>query len=358
MPVARYDIGTLKAPVKTSQGFLRVDAFLTRTGIFEYRNADGSVRRELRKAENVFDGAAVDSFALSPVTDEHPPTMLTTDNVRDYQRGYLGDTVTREGNFLRASMLVTDAALITKMEQGKKQISCGYLCDLDMTPGEFQGQKYDAVQKNIRGNHVAVVDSGRAGEACAARMDSGTLISKDIPTMKITIDGVSFEVDESAGQAFVKYDTAMRVAVEAAKAEAGAANGRADAEKAARIDAQDKFPARVAARVALEKSAAAHLGEMKLDALSDLDVKVVVIEKLGDVKLTAEQKADAAYVAGRFDSALDFAAKAPNAELAKARKVADAAVTGSDVPADVKARADMITHVRTLKPIPGAVVKN
>lgn len=339
MPVSRYDIGTLKAPQKTPQGFLRVDAYLTRTGIFEYRDSSGGVRRELRLDNEVFDGNALDSFSMAPVTDDHPPAMLTVENAREYSRGHLSETVKRDGNFVRASMLITDAALIAKMENGKKQISCGYVCDLEMTPGEYRGQKYDAIQRNIRGNHVAVVDSGRAGPDVCVRMDSLPEETEKV-MFKIRIDGVDYEVSEAVAQAFAKYD-AERASV---AARADVAETALAQEKAARKDAEDpaKFSARVQARVALEKTAGAILEGTKLDEMSDRDVKLAVIAKLGSA-LSAEH--DDAYVNAYFDGMLKAKGSEP---LAKLRENIDNAIKSdvSNEPADVKARREMITSLQ------------
>lgn len=339
MSVSRYDIGTLKAPQKTPQGFLRVDAYLTRTGIFEYRDNSGGIRRELRLDNEVFDGSALDSFSMAPVTDDHPPEMLTVDNARDYTRGHLSEAVKRDGNFVRSSMLITDAALIAKMESGKKQISCGYVCDLDMTPGEYRGQKYDAIQRNIRGNHVAVVDSGRAGPDVCVRMDSLPEETEKV-MFKIRIDGVDYEVSEAVAQAFTKYDAdRASVAARADVAETALAK-----EKAARLDAEDpaKFGARVQARVALEKTAGEILEGANFDEMTDRAVKLAVIAKL-DGKVSTD--ADDTYVDAYFAGML----KARSAEpLAKLRENADAAIKADAVneSADVKARREMISGLQ------------
>ena len=52
---------------------------------------------------------------------------------------------------------------IGEIEAGKKELSMGYFCDYELTPGTFDGQHYDAVQRNIRGNHIALVEEGRMG---------------------------------------------------------------------------------------------------------------------------------------------------------------------------------------------------
>ncbi|MGB1276011.1 MAG: DUF2213 domain-containing protein, partial [Nannocystaceae bacterium] len=64
--------------------------------------------------------------------------------------------------------VMTDKATIEAIESGKRQVSNGYMADYDMTPGVTpDGQEYDAVQRNIRGNHIAIVDRARCGPVCA-----------------------------------------------------------------------------------------------------------------------------------------------------------------------------------------------
>lgn len=173
----RIDRGNLSKPVKMSNGWLRIDGRITRTGVFTYRNNDGTMRRELRLPEEVFKTDAMQSFALVPVTDEHPPGFLDAKNTREYARGSVAGTLRKDGEFIAGELLVTDADLIQKLEKGAaRELSCGYNCDLDEAPGvTSDGLRYDAIQRNIRGNHVAVVAKGRAGPEARVRMDGAAV---------------------------------------------------------------------------------------------------------------------------------------------------------------------------------------
>lgn len=153
-------------------GRIRVQAHLTRCGVFEYHNPDGSVRRELRLPEEVFNPRALNSFCLAPVTNEHPPVMLNPTNATEYAIGGLGEVITRDDDHVRGDFTVWHDKTIGQMEGGKLDVSCGYTCDLEETPGVHpEYGPYDAIQRNIVGNHLAIVDHGRAGSA-RARMDS------------------------------------------------------------------------------------------------------------------------------------------------------------------------------------------
>lgn len=156
---------------------------------------------------------------------------------------------------------------------------------------------------------------------------------------KIRIDGVEHEVSEAVYQAFNKYDAAR--AATAAKADAFEAD--LNKERSARKDAEDpsKFAARVTARVALEKTAGAIVDGVKFDGMSDRDVKLSVISKLGG-KLGSEH--DDGYVAAYFDALI--AHKSSDA-LASLRETVVVAVNAdTDEPADVKARREMISGLK------------
>lgn len=313
MSVKRFDTGGLGKPTRTPQGYLKVDAYLTRTGIFIYKTPDGGIRRELRLPDDVFHADSLKSFAMAPVTNGHPPEMLTAENTREHQRGHLGETIVRDGDRVRATMLVTDAELIAEMESGKNEISNGYICDLDETPGVYRGEKYDARQLNIVANHTAVVPNGRAGAGCAARMDSGDafgglpipeeqgMTEKEIKELQAKLDAAEAEN--------------ARLKSEASKSEARAdsAAQKLEAATSARKVAEDaeKRRADMRARMSLEKTAAKILGdEVKLDDLEDIEIKVAVVEKVTEKKLDSKKAQSAEYVEIRFDHALELAEKA------------------------------------------------
>ncbi|MCR5565960.1 MAG: DUF2213 domain-containing protein [Clostridiales bacterium] len=113
-----------------------------------------------RPEEEVFSPATVASFEGMPVTNDHPPEGVDVTNIRALQKGH-AHNVRRgsgeESDLLLADLIITDPALITAiLEDGKREISCGYTYELCEENGQY-------VQRQIRGNHVAVVDAGRAG---------------------------------------------------------------------------------------------------------------------------------------------------------------------------------------------------
>ena len=173
MKVNRYDLGEIKSPSVTAQGYLRADSLATRAGVFTYMMKDGSMRRELRPIEEVFKQDSLDTMKLIPVTNNHPPEQLNAENTKKYQSGYTGEDVCQlSNNFMKVGVTVTDKSAINDIMSGKNQMSAGYTCDLEMTSGIFDGEKYDAIQKNIHYNHLAIVDTARAGPEAKIKLDS------------------------------------------------------------------------------------------------------------------------------------------------------------------------------------------
>ncbi len=336
MPVTRYDIGELARPEFTPEGWARVDGYLTRSGVFVYRNPDGTQRREYRPPGEVFKADSLSSFALVPVTNNHPPEgLLTAQNTGRYQVGTV-EMPSRDSDKVRARMLITDAETIAAMKAGKTENSCGYICDMEEVSGVTEsGERYDSVQRNIRGNHVALVSVGRAGKEVRVRMDRSDAVmlastsspdsadSEEIAMMKIKIDGIEFEVPESAGQAFAKVETAYQAKLDAAGKDLEKQTARADAAEAETAKLKKELaetPAKVrqdiAARVALETSARKVLGaEARLDTLSDLEVQKTVAEKHFGKKYDGKTEA---YVAAMFDIAVEQASQPSAVDQARA----------------------------------------
>lgn len=157
----------------TAEGFLVAPAKINRTGIQIYTarelGLDGGDTKQIRlyrSPEQVFRKETLDSFENQTATDDHPPEDINAENWYRFAKGEVTD-IARGGEYTTANLIIKAADLIKKVRDGKVEISCGYSFDLDMTPGTApDGRKYDGRQLNIEGNHVAIVDYGRAGSAC------------------------------------------------------------------------------------------------------------------------------------------------------------------------------------------------
>lgn len=111
---------------------------------------------------------AADSFNNVPVTIEHPNQLDTPDTPQE-RVGTTGTDTRFESPYLVTSMKLWDKAAIEGVENStRRELSIfPSFFDLDMTPGEFMGQAYDGVARNISGNSVALTIKGRVGAECA-----------------------------------------------------------------------------------------------------------------------------------------------------------------------------------------------
>jgi len=370
--VRRWDSGTVGKVERTDQGYLRAPATITKTGVFAYRLPGGKTRRELRLPDEVFCADTLASFGIAPLTNGHPPAMLNSRNTARYQVGSVVEPK-QDGNHVAAFVQVTDADAIEAAEAGRRELSCGYHCDLepragftDGIPGVPDGQPYDAIQRNIRGNHVAMVDKGRAGSTVQLRLDGADAFQiqpDEQPPVaaaqpvkvradgrpkngakgmepKVRIDGVDYEatpqLEQAVGKLIKRLDDAETVIEDCKKfhaqekARADAAEESLAAEKKARADAEDPARLRKAVddRLALERVAGPILGtEAKLDEMADADIKSAVVLAVASDKDTAKARldgCDAAYLQARFDAAVEgwTEDKKPNAGLAATRAAA------------------------------------
>lgn len=121
---------------------------------------------------------AADSFNRVPVLQEHR-SVTAADPRRELVIGSTGENARFEAPYLMNSMVVWDGDMIDRIKTGtQREISSAYAYDVDMTPGEIDGEPYDGRMKDIRGNHVALVEKGRAGPDVMVA-DSATLITND-----------------------------------------------------------------------------------------------------------------------------------------------------------------------------------
>lgn len=155
---------------KTPEGFLIAhDVRIARTGTQVYAGSElGLTNRATDKITayrleaDVFDETSLRSFEGKPVTDDHPPgDMVTPANYRQYTRGHI-QNVRRDGIWVMADIVIKDADLIFKVENGKREVSAGYWCDYDEYKDGYR-------QCNIIANHLSVVDKARAGDKARMR---------------------------------------------------------------------------------------------------------------------------------------------------------------------------------------------
>jgi uncharacterized protein len=327
---------TLDKSRRNADGFMAIHARAARTGIYQYLgreiDPDGKhftadqVVNVYRPPEEVFDKASLASFVAKPITDDHPAEGVDASNWRDLARGTIMGAA-KDGEYVGFDLAFMDAETITAIDQGKRELSNGYTSSLDIEDGVApDGTEYQAVQREIRGNHVAVVDAGRAGSSCrigdaaicsiipsddvkkflvdqrtydAARDDVINDRNKgDCPVPKIIlVDGLQLDISnvDVAEATITKLMADAKAASEAkAKAEGEVAQLTADkatlttevADLKGKVEASKITPAalRDAAKSYADVTAKAKaLGVTVADDADELGVKRAVVDaKLGD----------------------------------------------------------------------------
>ena len=147
---------------------------LSKIGIFQYSGGSISPECEQDKIYNVYRPAeelsteeCINSFKLLPWIDNHvmlgsEDEGLTPAESKGIQ-GVIGEDVYFDGEYLKGNIKVFSEAMSSLIANGKKELSCGYRCRYEYAPGTYDGVAYDYVQREIRGNHLALVENGRMG---------------------------------------------------------------------------------------------------------------------------------------------------------------------------------------------------
>ncbi|MFK2876900.1 DUF2213 domain-containing protein [Rhodanobacter hydrolyticus] len=160
---------------------------LSLVGVFPYLgrsidpNADpDKLFNVLRPAEELASPECVESFKLLPWIDNHTMLGDEDDGLTPAERKGVQGVIGQEVYFtlddpefpsgaLKGNLKVFSEAMASLIANGKKELSCGYRCRYEYAPGTFNGQAYDYIQRDIRGNHIASVDSGRMGSKVAVQ---------------------------------------------------------------------------------------------------------------------------------------------------------------------------------------------
>lgn len=187
--------------IRTPEGYLVCkDVPIARTGIQNYRGMEfggtdpNKIYNIERPEAEVFSKAALASFEGKPVVDEHPTEDVKPGNVLQYLKGTCRNVHRGEGalsDCIVADLIIYDNDMIRKIEDGKRDVSCGYDCLWEPK------DKDTYIQREIRGNHVAVVNRGRAGHRVSIRDSKGGM--KRMSTKKNSLWGrvlAAFAKDE------------------------------------------------------------------------------------------------------------------------------------------------------------------
>lgn len=309
--VDRAPIGGVR---RTADGYLVAEARVARSGIQHYTrrelgmDGDGLVR-VYRPEDEVFGREALSSYANRPVTFGHPSAPVTADTWKETAVGQTGEDVVRDGEAVRVPLVLMDAAAIEAVEGGTRELSMGYTAAIEIQDGTTpDGEPYDAIQRGLRMNHLAIVAEARGGSKLRIGDDTPKEEAMaDGDKRTVIVDGLSVVTTDAGAQAIEKL---QRQIVDAA-----ADHERAIAAKDAEIATRDaritelegqvltdaQIDERVAARAALIDNAAKVAGaEIKASGKADKDIRRAAIAKrLGDDAING--KSDA-YVEAMFDA--------------------------------------------------------
>lgn len=340
--------------VETPEGYLKGRACVTCIGVFSYLNADGTTTNELRLPEEVMNQDSLATLEGKPLTNDHPMFGVDASSAKLLQVGSVFK-VDNDPYKVYCDIMITDAQAVADVKAGKRELSCGYDCEVEDASGVYGGVAYNRIQRNIRYNHVALVHKARAGDDARLRMDGAgvmmnsvmrtgktklttqgepTMITRKIDGQEVQADAlVLAKLDAATAQveALTTEKSKQDSAIAAKDAEIGTITGKLDAaEKQVKDLSKEvetlKDPAhldsiviaRVGARVSLLKHADSFGVEVKDDA-SDLDIKKALILK-DDPEAKLDGKS-AEYIEARLDAAVTSLRK--SAAATGTRRMAD-----------------------------------
>lgn len=321
MRTKRFDFsGFSPASVsRTPSGGVILPARLTRVGVFPYRTPSGGVIREYRPPSEVFAPESVAGLNGATVTVDHPPDMVTPDTWDEVSVGHIVErsvTPDETQKFLESRVALESATCIRRVDSGELvEISCGYSCDIDETPGVTDtGEQYDRVQRNIRYNHVALGPRGwgRAGPEVCLRLDSfGDMVHHSVvvaqPHWSITqmkhtisrnksvlrVDGVEYPLNKPEGRTQAR--AALKAVVESNKATLE--NIRKDSDPQALGDLRKTLELALSQ---VDQMATALVPEEAMDAEAPAEEKPPVTQADSEAMAAEQEKKTDSLVAAKF----------------------------------------------------------
>jgi len=328
----RYDNYSFQA-IKTDEGFIKDSPIIGRTGILVYMNADGSTRREYRPPEEAFKADSLASIRGKPITMGHHGLVTSESYSQSKPIGTVLSDGKQDGNNIRADVVIYD------LNTDDRELSCGYQTELEETSGVTPtGEHYDAIQRNIIYNHLAIVPQGRAGNA-RLNMDGNQIFMEVKSMSKIKLDnGIEYDVPaevEVAMKAMTEKADEQKKEFDALQAKFDSASAeietlKADAEKA-KAEFEAKFDSAVKTTIELRTIASKH-GIEKADEMSNDEIKKAVVAKVHP-KLNLDGKS-AEYIEVAFDLAKDMESNREDA-MAEQRKA-----LGGDIHQDTELSLD------------------
>ena len=338
----RYDYSTgeyLTIPATFREdGTLTARSIITSIGVFPYRQKDGSIRRELRLPEEVFSQETLDSFNNLPIYLGHKmgkDGKLEKDQAKRDEwavgvaRNPIGDNV-----YVASDIEIMKEDGIEAVKSGIRSFSVGYSCDVVEEAGVWGGVPFDAIQRNIRGDHLALCIAARQGDQAVLRMDSAEMVVGDDAALAvedtnsnkegrmgdnmktIQLDSVDYQAEPAVIDAYLNEKSradsladdvkAKDSAIAKLEAERDSAKEKLDSveQKLVELEAskldEAEINKRVEARMDLLALANDAKAEIKGD-MSDMDIKKAIVLAVYP-KTSLDGKSDE-YIDARVDCA-------------------------------------------------------
>lgn len=335
---------------KTGDGYLVGRVRCARTGIQHYTGEqlgrdDLDVVALYRSPDEVFKVESLATYVGRPMTNDHPtandgtPIDVTSKNWRQYARGDIGEDVLRDGEYVNIPITMMDSGMIQDYEAGKKELSMGYSHMVEFVDGVAPcGTAYQAVSRDLKMNHLALVDRGRAGHECRVGDNADSVpwglspLTIDDEETKVPdkqrtviVDGFSVETTEQGAQAIDKIQAdkasletqvsdnqkAHDKALASKDAELKTANDKIDELEGKQLD-QKAIDALVEKRGALLSKAELIAADEDFAGLSDDDVRKKAVTATMGADSIEGKTVD--YITARFDIAAEQAQKAADAD--------------------------------------------
>lgn len=225
---------------------------ISKVGVFPYLGKnlppmpDGTkpdpdrVYKVYRPAEELSNPETIESFKLVPWINGH--TMLGDKGVPAEKKGIggvLGEQVyyDDEDEMMKGNLKIFADSLDAAIENGKVDLSLGYTCTYDWTPGTWKNLTYDLVQRNIRGNHIALVDEGRMGKE--VRVQDNADIHEEFLVTFDAKDIIMTEEEKKAAEEKAKKEAEEKAAADKKAKDEAEAKEKADKEEKEKKDTED-----------------------------------------------------------------------------------------------------------------------
>lgn len=311
---------------------------ISKVGVFPYMGSEigapepDRIYKVYRSADELSSAETIASFNLLPLIDDHE--FLGTDGTPAEKKGVqgtTGETTSFDAPYLKNNLRVYSQFLQDLITSGKTELSPSYRCDYDFTAGVFDGESYDAIQRNIRGNHLALVQKGRTGPDVAVQ-----------DCYSITSDSVEFITMEFTPEQLAQLKGLI---VQILAEQAGSNDEKIKEEK--------PEDAEVAAPVSTEEKAAVEATAEEADNASEAAASAV--EAISEVQTALEAVQTAAEEVKAAPTADSYAKlKAAMDKLTVARKPATPVIKALDAATVIKQIASRDALAERLKKHTGA----